>query len=180
MDLFLADVMVAGLLADVDALGIAAGEIENGIADEAIVQDHVGFVQHAQRAQRQQSRIARAGTDQRHRANGPRALSQQRAIEFLLRFLRVMRADGDRIAFDHTCAERAACRKVAKARANAVARTIEQFRQWTQGVIEKCFGRRAASVPTPSAPPEEIAICSGARSITAGTWNGKLRVVDHR
>ena len=56
---------VARRLADVDALGIAAREIEHFGRNQPVVQHDIGILQRSQRAQRQQARIARTGADQR-------------------------------------------------------------------------------------------------------------------
>ena len=58
---------VAGL-ADQHLLGLAAREFEHVTDDQIVEQDHVGRLQRAHRAQRQQLRIARPGADQGHRA----------------------------------------------------------------------------------------------------------------
>ena len=55
-------------LADQHLLGLAAGEIEDAGRDQIVDQDHVGRLQRAHRAQRQQFGIAGAGADQRDRA----------------------------------------------------------------------------------------------------------------
>ena len=69
-------VIFADTLADFDALGIAPRQIEHAFAHQTIVKNHVGFVEHAQRAQRQQTRIARTGADQRHRAFARRIVAK--------------------------------------------------------------------------------------------------------
>src|SRR3546814_5841041 len=60
--------MPAWLLADLDALGIAAGKLQHCVGHQAVVEDHVGFVEQAQRAQGQQAGIAGSGADQCDRA----------------------------------------------------------------------------------------------------------------
>ncbi len=60
-------VIFAGRLAHFESLGVASREVDNLGADQPIVQDHIGLVQHAQRAQCEQTRITRTGPDQRNR-----------------------------------------------------------------------------------------------------------------
>jgi hypothetical protein len=62
--LLLRCVMIAGLLAYFDPLRVAAREVEHFGTDEPVVKNDVGFVEHAQRAQRQQARIAGTCPDQ--------------------------------------------------------------------------------------------------------------------
>ena len=82
MDAVLAGVMRAGLLADFDEFRIAPRECEHLGADQAVVQDHVGFVERAQTAQRQQARIAGPRTDQHDRAtSGVRCVRRKRIVE---------------------------------------------------------------------------------------------------
>ena len=69
VDAVLADVVVGGLLAHFDELGVAARQRQHAGADQAVVQDHVGLVEQAQRTQREQARIARTGADERDRAD---------------------------------------------------------------------------------------------------------------
>ena len=52
-------------LADHHLLGLAAGEIEDAGRDQIVDQDHVGGLQRAHGAQREQFGIAGAGADQR-------------------------------------------------------------------------------------------------------------------
>ncbi len=70
MDAILRGVMVAGLLGHFDELGVAARQGQYVLADQAVVQNHIGFVKQAQGAQGQQAGIARAGADQRDGALG--------------------------------------------------------------------------------------------------------------
>ena len=56
----------AARLGDRNQLGLAARIVEHAVADEAVVQDHVGRLERAHRLQRQQFGIARAGADQQH------------------------------------------------------------------------------------------------------------------
>ena len=51
-------------LADADPRRVAARERKHLVRNQAIVQDHVGVLQRAQRVQRQEPGIARSGTDQ--------------------------------------------------------------------------------------------------------------------
>ena len=53
--------VAAGALADADADGVAARELQHLVAGQAVVQDHVGLAEHAQRAQGQQAGVAGAG-----------------------------------------------------------------------------------------------------------------------
>ena len=70
MDCFLRYMMMARCLADFDAFSVAAGEVEHFGADQTVVQDHVGFVEQTQAAQRQQAGVAGTGADQRDAAYG--------------------------------------------------------------------------------------------------------------
>ena len=80
MDLPLRGVVVSGLLADFDALGVAPRQRQHLGADQPVVQDHVGFVQGAQAAQGKQAQITRAGADQHDRAGGARRFGGQRLL----------------------------------------------------------------------------------------------------
>jgi len=68
VDALLRGVVLRGLLADFDELGVAARQLQHVAADQSVMQDHIGLVEQAQCAQRQQARIARAGADKRHAA----------------------------------------------------------------------------------------------------------------
>ena len=57
---------LAGLLADENPLRVAARAIQYRLAHQPVVEHHVGLLQQLQRAQRQQIRVAGAGTDQIH------------------------------------------------------------------------------------------------------------------
>ena len=85
VNLILRGVVVARLLADFDAGRIAARELKYSVADQAVVQDDVGFVEQAQRAQRQQPRIAGTRADQRHRSAMSNLGFAQDAVKFSLR-----------------------------------------------------------------------------------------------
>ena len=63
VDLVLGLAVVALALADIDALGIAAHEIEHRRADQIVIDHHLGALDQAERAQGQQIRIAGAGAD---------------------------------------------------------------------------------------------------------------------
>ena len=58
----------AAALAGELPLGPGAREVEDASLDQGVVDDHVGAAQRVHGVQRQQPRIARAGTDQPHRA----------------------------------------------------------------------------------------------------------------
>ena len=76
VDLFLGQGVVAGLLADVDHLGAAAGKLQHAIAHQVIDHQRVGLPDQAGGAQGEQLRVAGAGADQgdpAHRAGIERA-----------------------------------------------------------------------------------------------------------
>ena len=64
VDAFLRGVVSAGFFRNFDEFGIAPGHVQHISADQAVVQNHVGLVEQAQRAQGQQPRIAGAGADE--------------------------------------------------------------------------------------------------------------------
>ena len=51
-------------LAHVDALGIPPGHIDDGRADQPVIEHHIGTLQESQRLEGHQVRITRPGTDQ--------------------------------------------------------------------------------------------------------------------
>ena len=65
-DLLLRHGVVLFHLTDIDALGVPAHEIEDAVADEPVVQHHVGLLHQAKCTKCQQVRIARPGTHQIH------------------------------------------------------------------------------------------------------------------
>ncbi|KAG0934913.1 hypothetical protein G6F31_016021 [Rhizopus arrhizus] len=78
VDACLGGVMVfAGQLADRHAVGIAARQRHDVVADQAVIQNDVGFVQGAQRLQRQQAGGPRACPHQHHAAVGGRQRRSQ-------------------------------------------------------------------------------------------------------
>ena len=70
VDLVLAERVIALRLADIDALGVAPGPVQDLRPDQPVVDHHVGALQRGQRLEGQQVRIAGAGADDRHRAGG--------------------------------------------------------------------------------------------------------------
>ena len=68
VDLRLRHGMVRALLADIEAVGVAAGQVHDPVADEAVIDDDVGLGQKAQRLERQQFGIAGTGADKMHDA----------------------------------------------------------------------------------------------------------------
>ncbi len=70
VDFFLRAADVAGGLAHADPRGIAPRQIEHRRRHQAIVQNHIGVLQRAQRLQGQEFRIAGAGAHQSHLAGG--------------------------------------------------------------------------------------------------------------
>ena len=64
VDLFLRRAATADELADVEARGVAAREIQDFGGHEPVVHDDVGFLQRTQALQRHQTGIARTGADQ--------------------------------------------------------------------------------------------------------------------
>ena len=56
--------MVAVHLADIDALGVAAAELEDAVVDEPVVEHDVGALDEAQRLEGEEVRVARTGTDE--------------------------------------------------------------------------------------------------------------------
>ena len=141
IDLGLRVAAVAGMLADADAFRIATRQLQHLVADQAVVQDHVGFVQHAQCAQGQQAGIAGAGTDQRDRASCCRRfVFAQRGIERAL--------GGQVLAFAQQALQRAlqqfretapAFAEFRPACADALAMPGQQFRQRAEAVVEAGF-----------------------------------------
>ena len=70
MDARLGGVMVAtNVLADFDHFRAWVGQREHFVADQAVVQDDIGLGQCACRVEREQARIAGAGTHQAHNAD---------------------------------------------------------------------------------------------------------------
>src|SRR5690606_5473228 len=63
-DVLLRHGVLRTLLADMDALGIAAAEVEDGLTDETVVEHDVRLLHQAQRAEGQQIRITRTGTNE--------------------------------------------------------------------------------------------------------------------
>ncbi len=64
VDLVLGHGVVGAALADVQAVGVAAAQFEDGRGHQAVVEHHVGLLHQAQGAEGQQVRVARAGADQ--------------------------------------------------------------------------------------------------------------------
>ena len=58
-DLILRHGVVLGLLADKDTLGVAADQVEDAVADQPVVQHHVGLLHQPECAEGKQIRIAR-------------------------------------------------------------------------------------------------------------------------
>ncbi|CAM5189901.1 hypothetical protein CDEN61S_02678 [Castellaniella denitrificans] len=74
-------------LAHVDHLRVAPRQRQDGGADQAVGQDHVGLVQGAQAAQGQQARVAGAGADQQHPARRGRIGGRQGLVQQGFRFV---------------------------------------------------------------------------------------------
>ena len=95
VDLVLRHAVRALGLADRDQLGLAPRVIEHALADQAIVENHVGGFQRAHRLHGEQLGIAGAGADQQHAA----------ALDLLLRRLldggADQRAGLGLVAFEH-------------------------------------------------------------------------------
>jgi hypothetical protein len=70
VDFVLGDGLCAAALADVDDFGARRGELENGLRDEIVVEDHVGGLDEAQRLDGEQVGIAGAGADEINFAGG--------------------------------------------------------------------------------------------------------------
>ena len=64
LDLALLDRRVAGLLADVEELGVVADAVERAGRDQAVVEDDVGARQELERARRHQARVPWPGADE--------------------------------------------------------------------------------------------------------------------
>ena len=64
MDGFLGDAVSASGFSDFDQLRLAARQLEDFRADQAVVQDDVGRLQRAQGIQRQEARVTRPGANQ--------------------------------------------------------------------------------------------------------------------
>ena len=96
----------AGLPADEDPLGIAPRAIQHRLAHQAVVENHVRSLQQLQRPQREQVRIAGAGSNQVDLAESPagggrgggelrgQELARQRPLRPLPRALQHERCDG--------------------------------------------------------------------------------------
>ena len=78
VDLFLRGAATADELADVEARGIAAREIQDFGGHEAVVHDDIGFLQRTQALQRHQTGIAGTGADE-HDVSGGHAHRHSRA-----------------------------------------------------------------------------------------------------
>jgi hypothetical protein len=69
VDLFLGQGVVAGLLAHVEHLGAAAGELQHAVAHQVIDHQRVGLADQARGAQGEELGVAGAGADQGHAAH---------------------------------------------------------------------------------------------------------------
>jgi len=78
MDLGLGGVVVAGLLGHFDALGVASRQCEYIVADQPVMQDHVGLIECTKATQRKQTGVARARAHQHDgaRRHGFRGIEQ--------------------------------------------------------------------------------------------------------
>src|SRR5207249_6223414 len=89
VDRVLTDRGATGAPADEDALGVAAGAIEDSHADRLVVEDDIGALQRLQGSQRQQIGIAWTGADQKDRAGtavpivGPFSGARERRLGFV-------------------------------------------------------------------------------------------------
>ena len=89
VDRVLTDPGATGAPADEDALGVAAGAIEDFRADRLVVEDDIGALQCLQRPQGQQIGVARAGADQKDRPGmvlpivGPLAGAREGGLGFV-------------------------------------------------------------------------------------------------
>ena len=63
VDLFLREGVIAGFLADVDALGVVADQGQDVFADEGVIDHRVGGADEARGAQREQFGVPRAGAN---------------------------------------------------------------------------------------------------------------------
>lgn len=77
-------VVFAGQLAHGHAFSVAARQRQHALADQAVVQDDVGFIERAQRLERQQAGVARARAHQHDAAPGGGLRRAQRLFQFLL------------------------------------------------------------------------------------------------
>ena len=69
-DLLLRQGVIGALLADIDALGVAAHPVHDRGVDQPVVEHHVGFLHQAEGPERQQVRVARPGAHQIDLADG--------------------------------------------------------------------------------------------------------------
>src|SRR6185437_4429833 len=58
------NLVIAGIFADKDALGVTAGALEHRLWHQAVVQNNIRLLQQLHGAQGQQVRISRAGTNE--------------------------------------------------------------------------------------------------------------------
>ena len=71
-------------LADVDALGVRRGEVEQGVGREVVVEDDVGLLEDAAALDRDQFGVARAGADQVDLSCGRTAVEDAAARRYAL------------------------------------------------------------------------------------------------
>ena len=177
-------VVVAGLLADFDALRIAPHQLQHLGADQAIVQDHVGLVEHAQRAQRQQARDrpgrrrpARPSPARVASALPPSAALNSRSARQTPSLAQQARQRTGKQALE----EAAALAESREAGADARALAAQQFRQRAERFVELRFQflaqvarqhRRAAAAGDRHL---QRAALDARRNLDAGG----VRVVDH-
>jgi hypothetical protein len=127
----------AGLLADVDQLGVAAHAREHVGGDQAVVQHHVGLREHAQRAQGEQARVARPRADEDHPPAASCArLAQHGAQGVAGGIVAAGAQQGRHLAVDHPLEEVATRAGVGKARADQAAVAREQAGQPGPGLVE--------------------------------------------
>ncbi|CUI54064.1 Uncharacterised protein [Achromobacter sp. 2789STDY5608628] len=123
-----------------DAFGVAARQRHDVVADQPVVQDHVGLVQRAQRLQRQQAGIAGAGADQHHAALGRRQRLGQGGLQRGFSVLRALLAQqAGHGAVQQPVIEAAPRAQVGVAGADALAVAFGQAGQAAQAVVEQGF-----------------------------------------
>ena len=137
VDALLLHPMPARLLADRDALGIAARQRQHRIGHQLVVQDHVGGLQAPQRVQGEQAGVARPGADHGHRAGRCRRGAAQRAAQAGLGGDRARGADrGRHRAVHQPVVEAPPLRQVRMPAADRRAEPLRQFRQPAPAGVE--------------------------------------------
>ena len=126
--------MLGAALADVDALGIAAAQLDDGRGHQSVVEHHVGLLHQAQGAEGQQVGVTRAGADQVHLAQRTRRGAGDLGLEqaFALTQLAGEHALGD-LPLEHVFPEHPALLHVGEQLLDPLAEFLRQAGQLAIG-----------------------------------------------